>query len=131
MMSKDETRRRTIINLTSDSFIGFVKRPGISVVLFRAPWCTVCESFEPVFEEVALDYGDVRFARVDIEADKDLGEALEISHVPTLMIVRDGTLVFRKPGNFSQDELERIIDQARVIDLDELRSQTRQEVVAG
>lgn len=43
------------------------------MILFKAEWCGYCKQFMPVFTELSKNYrGDVIFAVIDIDANKEL-----------------------------------------------------------
>ena len=52
---------------------------------------------------------------------------LEIVHVPTLMLYRDGILLFKQPGNFDEARLEDVIAQAEALDMDMVRADIERE----
>ena len=108
--------------LTKSTFLPFVKSEGISAVFFESESCPACRSFARTFATASIDQADTRFARVDVQSEQELAQKLEISHLPTLLIVREGVLVFRQPGDFSAVELGAILQQARSVDLAELRA---------
>mgnify|MGYP006194419173 CR=1 FL=1 len=83
------------MELTLESFETTIKEEGITFVDFWAEWCGPCRMFGPIFEEASTENPEIRFGKVDTEAEQALAGALGISSIPTLMIFRDGILVFR------------------------------------
>jgi thioredoxin 1 len=59
---------------------------------------------------------------MDTEAEEELVREFEIAHIPSLLLFRDGILLFNQPSNFSEEELENVIAQAEALDMDEVRS---------
>jgi thioredoxin 1 len=43
--------------------------------------------------------------------------------IPTLMVFRDGLLLFSQPGALPEAALEDLIGQVRALDMDEVRAQ--------
>lgn len=70
--------------------------PSLTVACLCAGWCTGCQAYAPVFDEVAQRFPTVRFVWIDIEEHSDaLGEpALDIEDFPTLMLLRGDRAVF-------------------------------------
>lgn len=111
------------LELTSENFESTVTSEGITFVDFWADWCMPCRAFAPVFEKAADAHPDVRFGKVDTEAERSLAGAAEISAIPTLMAFRDGILVFRQSGALPAKALEEVIDAIEALDMDDVRRQ--------
>ncbi|MEI2639919.1 MAG: thioredoxin [Microthrixaceae bacterium] len=110
------------VELTQDSFESTIAGDGIVIVDWWASWCGPCMAFAPVYESVSSRHPDIVFAKVDTEAEMDLSAAAQIQSIPTLMIFRDGILVFRQSGALPEDALEDILGQARGLDMDQVRA---------
>jgi thioredoxin 1 len=111
------------INLTADVFEETIKKDGIVLVDFWAEWCRPCKMFGPIFEESSEANGDVVYGKVDTEAERDLGAALNVTAIPTLMAFRDGVLVFRQPGALPAPALQQVVDAVKELDMDEVRKE--------
>jgi thioredoxin 1 len=94
---------------------------------FWAGWCGPCRMFAPIFEEAAVENPDVVFGKVDTEAQQELAGGLQIMSIPTLMVFRDGILLYSQPGALPKAALDDIITQARALDMDEVRQKVEQE----
>ena len=111
-----------MIELTKDNFKGVVDREAIVLVSCWAPGCGVCEQFDPVFARVAQKNSGHTFARMNLLTDEKLGEFFEIDHTPCVLLYRDGLLLLKKPGNFSEDALQDMVDQAESLDMEMVRA---------
>lgn len=119
-----------IVNLTESSFEETVTTDGIVLVDWWAEWCGPCRMFAPIFEEASETHGDITFAKVDTEAERNLATAAEIMSIPMLMAFRDGILVFAQPGALPAAALEDLIGQVRALDMDDVRSKVAEQRAA-
>ena len=111
------------INVTEAQFEELILKKGIVLVDFWAAWCGPCRSFAPVFEAASEKYSDLTFAKVDTEAEQSLAAAAGITSIPTLMIFRDGILLFSQPGALPAPGLDDLISQVTALDMDEIRKE--------
>ena len=58
-----------------------------------------------------------RLVKVDIDANQDLAQAAGIQAVPTLMIAKQGEVIFQQAGALQAADLDDLIAQAKALDL--------------
>ncbi|HYB48746.1 MAG TPA: thioredoxin [Streptosporangiaceae bacterium] len=110
------------VELTADNFNSTVSGDGLVLVDFWADWCPPCKMFAPVFEKASERHPDAVFGKVDTEAQPELAATFSISSIPTLMIIRDGIVLYAQPGALPEAALEQLITKASELDMDEVRA---------
>ena len=111
------------IELGEKNFGETVVTDGMVIVDFWAEWCGPCRQFAPIFEEASTKHPDIVFGKVDTEAEQGLAAALQIQSIPTIMIFRDGILLFSQPGALPGSALDDLISQVSALDMDEIRKE--------
>ena len=108
------------VHLTEATFKSTVEK-GLVFLDFWATWCGPCRTFAPIFEEASNRYPDVVFAKIDTDAEQGLAGAFGIRSIPTLMIMRDGIVLFSQPGVLPGEALDELVTKAKALDMDEVR----------
>jgi thioredoxin 1 len=77
--------------------------------------------FAPIFEAAASRHPDVRFGKVDTEAEPGLAAVFEIRAIPTLVVLRDGVLLGALPGAMPAKAIDELVGKVKSLDMDEIR----------
>jgi thioredoxin 1 len=114
------------IEVTEQNFNDITPK-GIVLLDWWASWCGPCRAFAPTFEAAAGRHPDVTFGKIDTDAQPALSAAFEIRSIPTLMVLRDGVLLFAQAGALPAAALDEIIGKVKALDMDDVRRQIAEE----
>jgi thioredoxin 1 len=117
----------SVAELGQDNFGQVLGKRGLALVDCWASWCGGCGAFETVFEQAAEKYPEHRFLKLNTQEQKEITSALEITHIPALLVYRDGLLLLRHPGSLDREQLANIVTQAQALDMDRVRSEIERE----
>jgi thioredoxin 1 len=115
------------VNVSNDNFGAVTSREGLVLVDCWASWCRNCDEFAEHYRRAAAKHPKHLFAKLDTQEQKELRSALGIQHIPSLLLYRDGLLLFNQPGSYDEAALDDIIAQAESLDMDRVRAEMASE----
>jgi thioredoxin 1 len=117
------------IEVTKDNFPSIIEKSGITLIDFWAEWCGPCQAFGPIFESASEMHPEILFGKVDTEAQQQLANQANITSIPTLMVFRDGILLYSAPGALPETALQEIIVAVQDLDMDEVRAEIQRQQI--
>jgi thioredoxin 1 len=113
--------------ITKENFKSTINRNGVLLIDWWAPWCGPCRMFGPTYERVAARNPDVMFGKINTQEQEELAAANGILSIPTLMVLRDGILLFSEAGALPEAALEDLLKQIRAVDMAHVRAEIEAE----
>lgn len=101
-----------IINLSDDNFEkNILQKQGSFLVDFWAEWCSPCKRIIPILAEIAIEFaGKLTIAKMNIDDNPITAPKYGIRSIPTLLLFRDGTLIWSKVGEISKGQLKEFLN---------------------
>lgn len=77
------------------------------IVDFYADWCKPCRIQAPILEELKSEMGNkVIIYKVNVDNEREIANRYNIQSIPTLMIFKEGQIVWKGIGVQSKDVLK-------------------------
>ena len=76
------------------------------LVDFYATWCGPCKAMAPVIESIGKEVqGKARVLKIDVDKNQQIAAQYQIQAVPTMMIFKNGEMVWKHPGGLDKQNL--------------------------
>lgn len=84
---------------------------GLVIVDYWADWCAPCKQMAPILDELAAQYTQVKFVKVDTNTNPNLAAAQGVLALPTLQFFQKGRVVHSLSGAKTKKALTKAIDE--------------------
>lgn len=77
-----------------------------------ADWCSPCKQISPILKDVKSTLNDsIKIIKIDIDKNQQIADKFQIKGVPTLLLFKDGGVIWKHSGLINKDELIKIIKE--------------------
>lgn len=82
------------------------------LVDFYADWCGPCKMMAPILKNLKKEMGDkLSIIKIDTDRNPDAAAKYKIRGVPTLILFRNGQIIWRQSGVVQLAQLKQIVNQ--------------------
>jgi thioredoxin 1 len=93
-------------DLNDSEFRDFLEKNDLVMIDFFAEWCAPCHMVSPAIERLSEELEKVKFARMDVDNNRETPVKFGIMSIPTLLLFKEGRLVDRLTGAFPKQTIE-------------------------
>lgn len=102
----EETREKTT------TFNEIINGETPVLVDFYADWCGPCKMMNPILKSLKKKMGDrINIIKVDAEKNPDAAIKYQVRGVPTLILFKNGRILWQQAGVVQLPQLESIISE--------------------
>lgn len=87
-----------VFDVTGDSYTKEIENyDGTVLIDFFADWCTPCKMLSPMIDDIA-EKSNVKICKINVDSEKELAKKFGIMSIPTLVVMKNGTIMNRSIG---------------------------------
>ena len=79
------------------------------ILYFTADWCGPCKQTKPIVEELNREQIMAKFFIIDVDSEIEMAKDFEIRSVPTFVVIKNNTEIYRTTGAKTKQQLEELI----------------------
>ena len=91
-------------------FNEIINTNDLVLVDFYADWCGPCKMMSPILQEVKTTLQEaVKIIKINVDQHQDLASHFMVRGVPTLMLFKEGKMLWRQSGVLSTTDLVKVV----------------------
>lgn len=77
---------------------------------FTADWCQPCKKIKPLIDDFISQNPDIIYSQVNIEEEFDVAQHYNVMSIPTLIVIKDGSVTGRHTGMATAEKIKDLFD---------------------
>ena len=79
---------------------------------FSAQWCGPCRMQSKILEGLVKNFkGKIKIVKIDVDENQEIALKQKVYSIPTLVLFRNGQVLWRKTGLSQRDELLELLNK--------------------
>ena len=92
------------------SFHQIINKAQPVLIDFYADWCGPCKTMAPILKQSKDELGEaVSIVKIDVDKNQELATKYQVKGVPTLMLFKNGKMLWRQSGVISKDQIIQLV----------------------
>ena len=96
----------------TSKFSELINRDQLVLIDFFATWCGPCKTLAPILESVKDEIGEAAtIIKIDVDKNQELANTYQVRGVPTMILFKNGTQLWRQSGVLQKNEIVNLLKQ--------------------